>query len=1713
MVEMLVNPISGAGKAFTKWAVKSGTKKFAKSKLLKYGGRVATDIIGSAGMSATTGAIRVGGDTLNRMSGNADWSVNDDGSIKFDGFSGGESAGKALAKAFGARTIENFSEFTGEYFVPLLGGASKFVSKGLSRIGLKGLSEVLTNMPASTSVKQVKKFMDKTQWHGPIGEFAEEQIGTILNAMTVGDSKLSDLTDGRQQLTTFLVCSAYGGFTSTVNSAAYVRDRIDNARKYNEAKNLLSAYNSYDKYANIINDINKADDDKLVSILLDIDKDNEVSQEFKRNAMLYAGRLKQKQFSTLADIKMQEDGLLSPEQQQEAEGLYQGYNLAEADLMTKRIITNNIRKQKKELGINYIPTLDEIKQMDSRGEDIEGYMSLYNANNLLEGLYSGMFDNVQNQKLIAGRKIDNLTNKETDNIILATTINDDTPAAVISGNLQFEEDNSIDFENSDDRVFINRNGRVQMIPTSELSEIKNISSPDEYKETAYNEIDSNYQRAIEDMTEPINVVDDNVSGVDYTLQDNEAPQLFRIDGKITSGEVQRRTPEGNNLVQFDAPVEIDGEKGQVFELTDEELQSMMIERESDVYAQKMQEIEELAKKDEFILSLPHTKNGRLDYDKFTPAQNFEYTKQTVDEQTAITGAREVVEGLNKRIAKTEGKLSKTIGNKKLAMRDELKRLQAERDEWISLIPKESTALRNEIEETENVATNPVNMQQRKSEKSKAKGKTPFQIRLKALEDKVSTINDRILFGIASGEYKFRWTDAKGSKGVGNELGLLGSQTERRSRIGILSNSGYTPETLAHHIWEETGMRLDDADIRNEIIDVLTTVTSRSRALEELESHLNVDEDAYYREEEESILAVLSLQEEMFNDLAAENVEYLLNLAKELGLSEQELNDVSNVFDLAERLNELEEINNEQKEEIYPGRNRENEVSDISAISAGETPESVEGTIGKRNGSSKEERNRAHDRDGETDHSNLTAEEQHVVDEVNAEIDNELNAISAEINHKKTELDATRKRIGDTYEKDNQTSLFDEKQSSDSLIDVPRDFSQTTVNNIIVPLKQEIDSLTDSLNELNETREKKVNDSLDDFRSQKRIFDEDVSSITKAEQEVNTNPSEAQKEAGNYKMGHIKIDGYDITIENPKGSKRKGVDSKGNDWSIVINNTYGYIKGTKGVDGDHIDVFLSDTPEKGNIYVVDQVNKDGGFDEHKVMYGFDSEQEAREAYLSNYEDGWTGLGSITEVSKDTFKEWINSSKRKTKPFSEYKLAKEKTIFPLTEEEYAEKRSKEILNEHPNADEVKSYNDAIDEYPSYIHEKIKSGELEDLYAKSSIGDRVKLGDIVKSAGFETSDISEKANQESSIKHNKYKKGDNVSIKFYDGTIVNGRVDTADNGKVSVRSFENNRVYNVDESRIVEKFDESDIRFRDLNEYTEEEQQIISSAKANDTYLKAPNGEKSNLNEKQWLQVRTNAVKDWFSYWEMPARIEKLRRSKPIEITGKEIEPSEDLKQYKKNALEYGKNLRGEYVNKDTGEKILFSSGNKNGGLKEVLQHDLNNIAHIRSIAAIPQIIENSVYIQSLKNEDRKKNFDVETYDYHVCGLKIGTEDYTVRVVIAKQHNGNRYYDHKLTEIEKGKLLDVLALLNKTASSGLSSTGEMGETKTSSPAISLEKQQNSPVSGIKDKRLLSILQTNYSKVLDANGEPMVVYHGSRSSGFDVFEENKLSLLPYYL
>ncbi|WP_195305102.1 LPD38 domain-containing protein [Parabacteroides merdae] len=744
-------------------------------------------------------------------------------------------------------------------------------------------------------------------------------------------------------------------------------------------------------------------------------------------------------------------------------------------------------------------------------------------------------------------------------------------------------------------------------------------------------------------------------------------------------------------------------------------------------------------------------------------------------------------------------------------------------------------------------------------------------------------------------------------------------------------------------------------------------------------------------------------------------------------------------------------------------------------------------------------------------------------------------------------------------------------------------------------------------------------------------------IADAEANTDINPTEAQKGAGNYKKGHVRVGTFDISIEQPKGSVRSGVDANGKKWETTMQNTYGYIRGTEGVDGDHIDVFLSDDIDGWNgrkAFVVDQYNEDGSFDEHKVMLGFNEAADAETAYFANYDKDWAKKHKtvVTPVNLEDFEKWIGSSHRKTKAFAEYKsvktdsnkaqqeldkreaenndnlrfrTAKESDVSSFAQKhqleeadvkKYAEsmkagnlggasyafksiKRSirlandqlslgefvkvfspvkAELFDKFGNVDElrdsyVKQAQDErnameaarkreeeaaaaerkrLEEFELMSSEALDRAYLEAVEAQDESRMRDLVNEAARRKGYLSTDEFRMAHRAPSydeegidksmvdVAQNKDNIRDSLDEQFRMNrdknreesiAAISEALDAIDKGEKPMvtiyravpKSLKEGSVRNGDWVTLSEAYArqhgnhalEGDYRMmeervpaenlywdgNDINEWGYDDKSDYlykdtrNNRKLNDLVTRDDKGNIIPLSQRfnarksdprfrfigEQGAARLDAAEEATTrldnlnvaremesaFNEKKQRIEKLRKSEPVEITGREIEPSDDLKQYKKNALEYGKRLRGEYTNKDTGETVMVGKN----AIKEVLNHDYKNAEQLQSVAAIPQIIENAVYIESQANTDDK--VDAEKFDYYVCGMKIGGEDYTVRAVIVTPKEGTRYYDHKLSKIEKGKLLDSLI--------GITTPGF--------------NQTTSLNSDIKDTKSLSILQVN--------------------------------------
>ena len=1273
--------------------------------------------------------------------------------------------------------------------------------------------------------------------------------------------------------------------------------------------------------------------------------------------------------------------------------------------------------------------------------------------------------------------------------------------------------------------------------------------------------------------------------------------------------------------------------------------------------------------DKLISSFPKKKDGSIDYESLTPQQSFQYTNLTESLETALDDLRKDIEASDAQIAKLNESLSSATRGKRNEIRDAIREAKAENEEiknfYNSVIP---------ITETNNNQTNGIS----ESSKTGTNG---------------NDTNEPVPVSETSEQGKERGTEKRPeAKGTGEE---------RMGPEGI-------PDTGRKNSIQKPAAKISESITDTELPEnpLVQEILSRTEP-ETLEE-----------------LASLVLGKSLFLQMTGER-----SVRNMTGLSHKDLTPFLSIFrkkekggmTVEEAGDRLISIAHESYPAIVAKEGLENDNTGMAGTNAILSVLQQSRTFGdisnmiRNNRTAEAQRAIDAEKEYEDELKELFYQEQYHMspDEyeawVNDEAFSESNVYSNEEKSefyntfadkiiKQQEYDNRRENPTDegigTRKSDEQGGIFGIRERGDAVLQGEKPVHAVGTEGYQGKSGQMEGQTDEGLHP--------QNDNVQDNTSTNKLLDH----IAEAREMVDTSPTEAQKEAGNYKKGHVRIDGYDVTIENPKGSVRSGRDANGQEWSITMNNDYGYIRGTKAVDGDHIDIFLSDNPSEGNVFVVDQLNEKGEFDESKVMYGFPSMDEARSSYLANYSPGWENrISAITEVTKDEFYKWIDSSVKKTKPFSEYKSVNSVQLAPSIESANAD-RMKDIETRLAEIEDgkieledilVKAGNDSVERDAVFSEQQELNQEQQELEAEYSglhaMNDE--SNEILASEGSDirfrevgNEEISSFANKHNldeadvkkyaqsmkmknlggasyafkSISRNVRLQNSNLSLgqfvkvfspikkelyeKFGDVDALRDEYvqeemkarnmmeaarkraeEEAESEKKRLKEFELMTDEEMDEAYLKAMKENNEARMRDIiNEsarrngyvsadefrmahrapsYDEEgiDKNMVDIA-ANKDQIRESFNEQLRMNRDQYRNESAAAINealsaidkgekptvtiyravpkslkegkvrngDWVSlsesyvkvhgehalngnyrimkeevpaenlYWdgndinewgyddrsdyrykntknnrklndlitrddkgnvippskrfnarkadvryrfigekgasqldkaeeattrldnlnvarEMESafntkkeRIEKLRKSEPIEITGKEIEPSDDLKQYKKNALEYGKSLRGEYINKDTGAIISVTGGNSRGGIREILQHDYKDVEHLQSIAAVPQIIENSVFIEELANEDLEKYPGVKSFSYYVCGLKIAGVDYTVKAVIANQNNGERYYDHKLTNIEKGKLLSIAPTIQKAGIDG-----------------------NSPLSDVKDKRLLSILQTN--------------------------------------
>ena len=1041
MLEFMMNPVSGSaegggsiiGKALAKKLGEKITKE-GVAKAASVAGRVVGDIASAAAMTGTTGALSTTADAMQRRVGDIKFSETDDG-IKFDGVDGGtDTFFGAFAQAYGARTIENFSEMFGEYFKPIGSAVGGWTSKRLERMGLQRVNDFIDNIGTAEWMETVNHFLNKTHWNGVAGEFGEELVGGVMNALTVGDQSLGEVFSKDNLIDTFLGVGAFGGFVSAIKTVGYrtPKQQMEDKRK-RVFKKGSETFDDQEDWAEVTSMVDHCDEDELRDFLGKFNSSGYYTPEQEEAILAYAFAREERLGADKARAKKEAD---EPEQ-------------ANLDDIYEVSVSLTDPEAKRAAKVEYDTALAEIARAGISDDEIHAIDE--------DSAYAGMIEAMQpelkpildrytqaraaivgvndsiNEEMQADidRAEQDIRSKTADGIYYDITLKDGTKVGMKAGRLAKTEDGSVDRRNSSDKLYVTMpDGKVRMISPREVQSFTSAPAGELFN-TAKRQIEDAYQRQLarEIETPTKQEIADSLTG-------EEEP--FNIGGATVMGTATHVTADGNVVVRFDDDVQLGDSIGRVHQIPIADFVSL---RAGTV--QPAQAIE------------PQPQEGQ----------------ETPVEQPQAAGRQEV---------------------------------QPE------------------------VETRPQAAQQA----------TEYDFRGRPMPMKEDGRVDQSKLFESDPESWAEWETKRRNDGGKSAQGYLKGEIARQQRQLDALQKKYDAEP--------------DFDKRDELSDQIKTVQKRIESINK----------------------------------AAESVEARQRLRESREMEPQSVDEL-----VSQYLN------------AYKGQLDKEDFLRETGYSDSDLQGFVGGFV-KDGGLSV---SRLAEIVKESDDTGLTAQ----LDDIDIR-DSILNVLSQV------------KSWGDVknFIKNNRAAMAEELARRE----------QEAIE--AAQIAQNAQEISETPAELSEKQQE----------------------IAAAEAEVDTEPTEAQKEAGNYKKGHIKLDGYDITIEQPKGSVRSGVDAQGREWSQVMNNTYGYIRGTEGVDGDHIDVFLSDNPEEGNVFVVDQVKPDGSFDEHKVMYGFPDMEAARAAYLSNYEEGWTGLGAIAEVSRDEFKKWVESSHRKTKPFSEYKTVK-------------------------------------------------------------------------------------------------------------------------------------------------------------------------------------------------------------------------------------------------------------------------------------------------------------------------------------------------------------------------------------------------------------------------------------------------------------------------
>lgn len=1248
MLDMIagMGTIQAVTKPASKALVKYATEKAAKmglgratTGLAKGAARTAAGLGDVAAHTATFGGARVAADYQRRGLGDVQVSPEQDGTVSYAGRDNVQTGAEAIGKSVVSTAAETGSELLGEYFAPMLGWVGKVT--GANRIGKiipASVGKAYSSIINSNGFKQVQEIARRAKIADPIGEYGEEVVNNLVST-AIGDMTPEQLVDLDNNIDTFLGVAPMSALFGAVGTGKYVVNKFSNYRNMKRFEEEMRETMGED-WSGVREALQDADIETAREMVKDVLRSG-MQSDMKQKAIKYIATVLQEQ--TLQQVDMQ----MAPEQiVNEKKSIFK--NLSDA---RKKI---NLTDEQLEEALDS----SDLSMYDEQTErSIEEYRQAYND-------YLNYTYWVQDQAYVARREaesqVERMTNATTGTVMRVKSGLSQNPVNILRGNIVFDAEGNVDKDSSDNTIYyLSEDGKVKMAPISMFESLVDDTPAEELA----------YQAGEDAEQEFIQTEEAQLMQPEQSVQPIELGTTFQSDGVTYS--VTQKSPDGYVVSALDE----EGNPVQSNLLTEEQIRTAMTpaiqeeqtSQEQFVQSEDVTQPEQQQAQTEpqtAISRIPVNENGEHDFES-APYQDTSSalieTSESVDDakDTAAQMINHYQEELKKADkAKTKGNTIQEIVRLKQQKKANIQSINDKIAYWNSVAndieskrpggiieqaKEESDANQQRLSgmtsEQQQAAQQEV---QKKIDSGAYERKEPRKrVRYVNEDNDMGTANtpmEHVLREIATGRVTFKWNDSGETQGLGSHLGLASSPEERRRMIWALSSDGMTPEAAAEQIHADMPDTLQgmvtDQDVFNMILESFQQYGTPSKMWEAAKSMHGTDiEESAPGYEDYMEQQALEWEASQNNMSVEEWKSYCDYIEEELdnmysSVSDEDLNAIFEKFyqqielENESRGNETEsagstegQTDGEQGDELLPEGRGNNEGADTTV---NEQPEPANQTDGESSG---------------------------VVPE--SEVGN---GSTSDVERKETEQKQEGYNVEKRYHKKEGKEIyavnFTKRMEREDFLSAKKKakeaggyYSSFGKGGFIFNTEDEAVNFANSI----------VSENKTDFQS----------SIETARQEVEQNPTEAQKEAGNYRKGHITIDGYNITIENPKGSERSGTDKDGNKWSVTMNNDYGYIRGTEGVDGDHIDVFLSDNPESGDVFVIDQVNPDGTFDEHKVMYGFKSALAAKRAYMANYSKDWTGLGNITRVSKEEFKKWVNSSRRKTKPFAEYKDVKGET----------------------------------------------------------------------------------------------------------------------------------------------------------------------------------------------------------------------------------------------------------------------------------------------------------------------------------------------------------------------------------------------------------------------------------------------------------------------